>query len=135
MNSGLNPVDSVKGLSLLHRVMSTADSSSELPAALNGYPAPVTAAYLDYKASGQTAEMERFLLRCLDFFLERSAADSVLDLPPGTRLMEDLGADSLLVAELVFLLEDLFEIQLLNEDLSKISTLSDLHALVQNKIG
>lgn len=113
--------------------MNTAETSPEIPSALTGYPTVATDAFLRYQASREASDLEIFLLRALDFLLERDPSKSLVDLPKETRLMDDLGADSLLVAELVFLLEDLFEMRLDNQALAAVSSLGDLQALVQRE--
>jgi len=113
--------------------MKTAESSPELPTALTGYPPAATDAYRRYRSTGAAEDLERFLLHTLDFLLERGPEESLVELPKETRLREDLGADSLLVAELVFLLEELFQIQLDNEAIAGVSNLADLQALVQRE--
>lgn len=98
-----------------------------------GYPGEAGEAYLRFRRGGAAADLEAFLLHSLDFLLERGEAETITRMPPETRLREDLGADSLLVAELVFLLEELFGIQLTNESIESVSTLGDLQALVQRE--
>ena len=115
--------------------MSTGESSPDLPLTLTGYPAVATEAYVRFKASRNAPDLEAFLLHTLDFLLERDPSESILEMPDETRLADDLGADSLLVAELVFLLEELFQIRLDNEKIMGIRTLGDLQALVRREVA
>ena len=63
----------------------------------------------------------------------RSAPD--LALPTDARLIEDLGFDSLALAEVVFFIEDLYRVSISNEDIRGISTVGDLRAFVFARIA
>ena len=57
------------------------------------------------------------------------------DLPDSARLIEDLGFDSLALAEIVFFIEDLYKVSISNDDLRRIATVADLRAFVLEKVG
>jgi acyl carrier protein len=54
---------------------------------------------------------------------------------PAARLVEDLGADSLDVVELVMRAEEEFEIEIPDEDAESISTVGELVCYIANKTG
>src|SRR5215475_6560019 len=54
---------------------------------------------------------------------------------PTDRLREDLGLDSLAMIELLFKIEEHFDLEIPNEDLSKITTVADVTAYVEAKLG
>src|SRR5262249_48145276 len=54
---------------------------------------------------------------------------------PGDRLREDLGLDSLAMIELLFKVEEHFDLEIPNEDLSRITTVADVTAYVEEKLG
>jgi acyl carrier protein len=54
---------------------------------------------------------------------------------PGDRLREDLGLDSLAMIELLFKIEEHFDLEIPNEDLSRITTVADVTAYVEEKLG
>ena len=76
--------------------------------------AVVIAAVVDYRPSGPA---------------------SVGTVTDGTRLIEDLGYDSVAVAELVFFLEDLFDVSLNNDDILGVRTIAELRSCVNRKLA
>jgi acyl carrier protein len=54
---------------------------------------------------------------------------------PEDRLREDLGLDSLAMIELLFKIEEHFDLEIPNEDLSRIATVADVTAYVEEKLG
>jgi acyl carrier protein len=56
------------------------------------------------------------------------------DLREDSRLMEDLGFDSLAVAELVFFLEEIFPVTINNVEIQSVRTLADLRQFVDAKL-
>jgi acyl carrier protein len=50
------------------------------------------------------------------------------------RLIEDIGYDSLSIAETVFFFEDLFQISISNEEILQLRTLGDLRGFVRRKL-
>ena len=53
------------------------------------------------------------------------------EIKPESRVVEDLGADSLDVVELVMALEEKFDINVPDEDAEKISTVGDIVAYIE----
>ncbi len=54
---------------------------------------------------------------------------------PESRLREDLGLDSLAMIELLFKIEEHFDLEIPNEDLSRITTVADVTAYVEEKLA
>jgi acyl carrier protein len=59
----------------------------------------------------------------------------VAKIRPEDRLREDLGLDSLAMIELLFKIEEHFDLEIPNEDLSRITTVADVTAYVEEKLG
>lgn len=53
---------------------------------------------------------------------------------PGDRLVEELGAESADVLNLVATLEDRYEIEINEEEIPQLSTVADVHQLVQMRL-
>jgi acyl carrier protein len=56
-------------------------------------------------------------------------------LPGETLLMDELGFDSLAIAELVFGTEDLFDVRISNEEVLQVRSIDDLRAFIRRKVG
>jgi acyl carrier protein len=54
---------------------------------------------------------------------------------PKDSLREDLGLDSLAMIELLFKIEEHFDLEIPNEDLSRVTTVADVTAYVEEKLG
>lgn len=75
------------------------------------------------------------VLEVLTFHLpNRSALAPGLVWHDDTRLVEDLGFDSLATVETVFFFEDLFQISILNEEIVNLKTVGDLRRFLRSKV-
>lgn len=57
------------------------------------------------------------------------------EIPDEARLIEDLGFDSLALAEIVFFFEDLYKVTISNEELKAITTMGEIRAFVRTKVA
>jgi len=100
---------------------------SDLPQPLLRFPTEVRAAYQSFRATGDEAALRTVVLAAVRDFMPRSSAKSRTEpLRPDERLIEDLGFDSLAVAETVFFFEDLFKVAIKNEDILALHTVGEL---------
>ena len=104
-----------------------------LPASLEGFPVEVCEAFRTYRRSDNADDLVRFVLLAVAFLNGREPLDELLGCAPESRLREDLGVDSLAVAELVFLLEDLLAVTISDVELREVTTLDDLRGLIVSK--
>ncbi len=102
------------------------EAQKRIEETLVGFPPQVTAAYLDYAASGSQASLDVVVMGVLQFYLAQKPKGVLEALPGSTRLVEDLGCDSLTMMDTVFMVESLFDIKIDDNDLAKIATLDDL---------
>ena len=113
---------------------SVADAQKKADESLVGFPSHVVQAYLAYAQSGDQRNLDVVVLGVLHFYLAKKPADALDSLPGTTRLMEDLGCDSLTMMDMVFMMESLFDIKLDDTELTKIATLDDLRAQIRRHV-
>jgi acyl carrier protein len=102
--------------------------------ALARFPAGVLEAFQRYRSNGDVGAVEEVVIAAA-FDHRPGAKDPAPRVSDSTRLLEDLGYDSVSVAELVFFLEDLFDLTISTDDIKGVSTIGDLRACVIRKIA
>lgn len=99
------------------------------------FPAEIRAAFERFTANGATADLRVVVDAALiDFMPKRDAAQAPV-LRDEQRLMEDLGFDSLAIAETVFFFEDLFKVSIQTQEIMALSTVGQLRAFVAHKLA
>ena len=93
---------------------------------LVGFPSRVAVAYVDFAEKGELASLDVVVLGVLQFYLAKKPKESLDTLPGSTRLIEDLGGDSLTMMDTVFMVESLFDIKIDDNDLVRLETLDSL---------
>lgn len=111
----------------------------ELPAApaqLSRYPVEAREAYARFRETADPESLRTIVAAAVrDFMPKRSLKAVQIELKDEMRLMEDLGYDSLAVAETVFFFEDLFKVRIRKEEMLAVRTLGELHAFVNRKLA
>jgi acyl carrier protein len=109
---------------------------SDAPPQLSRFPVEVRDAYRRFRATGDSASVQVVVLGALREFLPK-ASPLPADAAPadGLRLIEDLGYDSLAVAEIVFFFEDLFQVTINNREITSVHTVGDLRHFVGSKLA
>jgi acyl carrier protein len=107
------------------------------PPQLARFPAETRAAYRNFRATGDSASVQTVVLSAV---VEHCPRKTTLPDPDAAstaalRLVEDLGYDSLAIAELVFFLEDLFEVSIRNEEILAIANVGELRSFVAAKLA
>ncbi len=113
--------------------MATQPQAATNPA-LARFPADVLEAYQRYRTQGDAGAVEAVVIAAVVDY-RPSGTRAVAAVSDATRLFEDLEYDSVAVAELVFFLEDLFDVTLSNDDLAAVRTIADLRACVSVKLA
>jgi len=88
-------------------------------------------------AFGQTRDPElvpAIVMGIIERFVEPEARPVIREGNDQTRLLEDLGIDSLLMVEIVILVEETLSIHIENEELRNLRTLGDIKAFLDAKI-
>jgi acyl carrier protein len=98
-------------------------------------PAEVRASFRRFQTQGDLAALDPVIAAILADFVPRKSTTQFTDLPGSTRLIDDLGFDSLSITELVFFTEDLLGISIANEEILQVRTLDDLRQFVRRKVA
>ena len=93
------------------------------------------AAFERFQAGGDPADLDPVLLAILEDYIPRTSAVPLAQLPGSTRLVDDLGFDSLAITEVVFFTEDLFGINITNEEIVQVRSLDDLRRFIRRKVA
>jgi acyl carrier protein len=88
-----------------------------------------------FRATGDEAALNELIFVVLYDFLPQKSKTGATGWPDEARLIEDLGFDSLAIAETVFFFEDLFTISISNEEILQVRTVGELRAFVQKKLA
>lgn len=109
-------------------------SSDATPNVLAHYPTNVQAAHARYLATGDIDAADVVILAIVQSHLPSRVLRRTEQLLDEHRMVQDLGLDSLAVAEIVFLVEDLYRIRIRHSDLNRIATIRDLRAFIRNEL-
>src|SRR5689334_9455564 len=82
--------------------------TAELRASLAGFPTEAVDAVLAWHDAPSSARLDAALRAVIEFYLPTACRRSLAGLPATTRLREDLGVDSLTLAEMAFKCDELF---------------------------
>lgn len=85
-----------------------------------------------YRESPGNKELDAVIFAVLKDLGAEVAPESVTD---ETNFIEDLGLDSLSIAEFVFFFEDVFKIKITNESLNQMKTLGELKRFLRNELA
>lgn len=109
-------------------------SETEVQELLRGFSAKTIASALALRTSGDPVLLRSCFFGILCFFLPPGSTLPESEPPDETRLREDLGLDSLSMAEAMFKVEELFEIRIENAELAAVVTLADALRLLMEKL-
>ena len=93
---------------------------------LTGFPPHVVEAYLAFADTGDLARLDDVVLGVLQFYLAKPPPSPLTSMPGSTRLVADLGCDSLTMIDVMFLAEILLGIKIADDELVRIETLDGL---------
>ena len=107
-------------------MINAAEAKKRAQETLVGFPPRITSAYVEFAEKGDLANLDIVVLGVLHFYLAKKPKESLDTLPGSTRLIEDLGCDSLTMMDTVFMVESLFDIKIDDNELIRLATLDDL---------
>jgi acyl carrier protein len=113
--------------------MEATPSPAPIPA-LARFPTEVLEAYERYRSKGDAGAVQEVVIAAvIDYRPSGSGPPQTVG--DTTLLIEDLGYDSVAVAELVFFLEDIFDLTISNEDILAVRAIGDLRSCVTRKLA
>ena len=99
------------------------------------FPAEVRDAFDPFRATRSPADADIVVVAVvIDHVPNKEKSVSATPADP-TRLIEDLGFDSIAITEMVFFLEDLFQVRIANEEILRVRTVGELRAFLREKLG
>lgn len=109
-------------------------SPEEIQEELLGFPDATIDAVMRFRNDGGVEALTEVVLRVMEYYLPRDRLVSLQDLPESTHLADDLGADSLLIAEVGFKLEELLGVGIDLQSGTPVETLGDLIAILRQRL-
>ena len=107
-------------------MITTSEAKQRALDQLAGFPANIADGYIAFAEAGDLSRLRQVVLGVLEFHLAKPPEQPLVGLPGSTRLVEDLGCDSLTMVDTLFLAESLFDIRLADDELARVATLDDL---------
>jgi acyl carrier protein len=103
--------------------------------ALRGFPDGTVRAVEAFYAGRTRSTLDAAVRAVLEFYLPQASRRSLADVPGTLRLREDLGIDSLTMAEAVFKWDDMFGTSIETREAARLGTLDDLLEFLALKTG
>lgn len=110
-------------------------SESELRAGLRGFSAECLESAFCFQKDGTFESLCRMLPGLIAFHLPQKAPPPPGRLEDPLRLSEDLGLDSLALAEMAFKMDELFGFPIETREVAGIATVGDLKAFLRRKLS
>jgi acyl carrier protein len=103
---------------------------------LDKFPSSVRDAHARFLATGDIDALDTVVLAIVRDHQPAEARATTSATPPDTALLiGDLGFDSLALAEIVFFIEELYQVSVSNEELMRITTVGELRAFIRAKVA
>lgn len=118
---------------------STSSSPSAKPdaaaALILHFPPHVQQAYTRFRATRSAADADIVILALVVDHIPDKQRRTEQPPADSCKLMEDLGFDSIAITEMLFFLEDLFQVRIGNEEIIQVQTVGDLRSFVRQKLA
>lgn len=103
---------------------------------LKNLPAEVRDCFRRYAQTGDFSAADEVVLAIIKDHVPAKKIDQIpAELTDSSTLMGDLGIDSVSIADAVFVLEDVFDVSIANNELARLRTIGDLRAFLRTKLA
>lgn len=109
-------------------------SESEIRETLKRCPESAITSAIEYSRTGDPELVPSIVMGIIERFLEPEVRSVIRDQDDSARLTEDLGIDSLLMVEIVMMIEEVLSISIENEELRNLRTVGDVKAYLDAKL-
>lgn len=109
-------------------------SEEEIEHLLRGFSKTAISSALALRTECDAESLDRCLFGILTFYLPPGTRPPQAQPSADTRLRDELGLDSLSMAEAMFKIEELFDICVDNSELSEVVTIADARRLLMEKL-
>lgn len=108
-------------------------STDDLQENLKHCPEGTLEALLDFRATGNADSLLTFVKGAMIRHLDLEQAAALEAATPDSKLIDDVGIDSLTLTEIVIMIEECLAISIPNEDLMKLETLGSLQDYLKER--
>lgn len=109
-------------------------SEASIRESLKRCPEATIKAAIEFRQSRDPSLLPVIVMGVIERFIEPDVRPLLRDAKPELRLVEDLGVDSLLMVEIVMLIEEVLELSIDNEELRNIRTIGDIQIFLDAKV-
>ena len=113
---------------------SPAEAQKRADESLVGFPPRIVESYLAFAKNGESSCLDVVVLGVLQFYLAKKPKEPLDALAGTTRLVEDLGCDSLTMMDTVFMVESLLDIKIDDTELARMATLDELRGYIRHQV-
>jgi acyl carrier protein len=99
------------------------------------FPPDVRAAYVRFCVTADPADADTVLHAVIRDHIPKKAGHGRTGLGDEVLLVADLGFDSIAVTEMIFFIEDLFQVSISNAEIVQVRTVGDLRAYMRRKLA
>lgn len=110
-------------------------SNEDLKIKLDGYPPELLRNYADFVEGRSPDDLNAFVIGLIRFLQDTNDPAAAPGISDSTDLRRDMGIDSITIAEVVFLLEEILEIEIDNHDLAGITKIGQLKSYILGKVA
>lgn len=122
-------------MSANHSITLSKEEESQLRGNLKRCRPEVIEAAVDYRSTGNAQNLSTIVLGIIERFLEPEVRPRFQEKNASElHLMNDLGADSLIIVEIIVTIEETLLLSIPNEEIIQLKTIGDVDKYIQNKI-